>query len=124
METRRQHEHPITNNAAGSRDSARGAEMKRKAVLAGVLSLLVPGLGQMVSGRSEKGATILAAAIVIGSLNVLFVLAFSMANPEAGVVWAYWIPRVGHDVLSVWSVAFWLWAVVDAYRDTARQNTR
>ena len=41
--------------------------MKRKAVVAGVLSLLVPGLGQMFSGKSYKGAAVLAAAIVIGT---------------------------------------------------------
>ena len=96
--------------------------MKRRAALAGVLSLLVPGLGQMLSGRSDRGATILAAAIVIGSLNVLFVLGFSIASPDPGAAWAYWIPRVSHDVLSVWSVVFWLWAVVDAYRHGGSQK--
>lgn len=92
--------------------------MRRKAAAAAILSFFVPGLGQICSGRSYKGAAILAASIVIGCLNVLFVPVFTIANPDPGVAWSYWIPRIGHDVLSAWSVVFWIWAVVDAYRHT------
>ena len=84
-------------------------------LLAGLLSLLVPGLGQVYAGESSKGAAILVAAIVVGSLNLIFVLVFITANPSPGAIWAYWIPRVGHDVISFWSVIFWIWVVVDAY---------
>ena len=91
--------------------------MRRKAAVAAVLSLFVPGLGQIYSGRGNEGAAILAAAIVIGCLNVLFVPIFTIANPDPGVAWAYWIPRIGHDVLSAWSVVFWIWVVVNAYRN-------
>lgn len=90
--------------------------MRPNACVAGVLSLLIPGLGQMVGGKGGRGAAILVGAIIIGSLNLLFLLAFSIANPDPASVWAYWIPRVGHDALAVWSVAFWVWAVIDAYR--------
>jgi hypothetical protein len=55
-------------------------------------------------------------AIVIGNSNLILLLAFSIASPDQSSGWAYWIPRVGHDVMAVWSVVFWLWAVVDAYR--------
>jgi TM2 domain-containing membrane protein YozV len=96
--------------------------MKRKAALAGVLSLLAPGLGQIYSGKGYEGAAILAASVVIGCLNVLFVPIFTLANPEPGVAWSYWIPRIGHDMLSAWSVVFWVWAVVDAYRHPVRQT--
>ena len=88
--------------------------MKRNRYLAALFSLLVPGLGQIYCGESKKGAAILAAAIIIGNLNLIFLPVFLSANPEPGT-WAYWIPRVGHEVASLWSIVFWLWAVVDAY---------
>ena len=89
--------------------------MRRNPFVSGLLSLLVPGLGQIYCGEGHKGAAILVAAIVVGSLNIIFVPVFVLANPNPEVVWAYWVPRIGHDVVSLWSVAFWIWAVVDAY---------
>ena len=88
--------------------------MKRHPFVAGFLSLLVPGLGQIYCGAGNKGAAIVAAAVVIGNLNLIFLPIFVAANPDPGVVWAYWIPRIGHDVMSLWSVVFWVWAIVDA----------
>jgi TM2 domain-containing membrane protein YozV len=88
--------------------------MKRHPFVAGFLSLLVPGLGQVYCGAGNKGAAIIAAAVVIGNLNILFLPVFVAASPDPEVVWAYWIPRIGHDVMSLWSVVFWVWAVIDA----------
>lgn len=90
--------------------------MKRVPLVAGLLSLLVPGLGQMYCGEGGRGAAILAAATIMGSLNLIFIPVFVAADPEAGVGWAYWIPRVGHDLMSLWSIIFWIWAVADAFR--------
>ncbi len=89
--------------------------MKRNPWLAGLLSVLVPGLGQIYCGQSSRGAAILVAAIVVGNLNLVFLPVFVMANPDPEAAWAYWIPRIGHDVMSVWSAVFWIWAVADAY---------
>ena len=95
--------------------------MKRNPFIAGFLSLLVPGLGQIYAGRGDKGATIIAASIVIGNLNIIILPLIAMANPtipteppNAISLWAYWIPRVVHNVISFWSITFWLWAIVDA----------
>lgn len=95
--------------------------MKRKSFIAGFLSLLVPGLGQIYAGKGDKGGAIIAAAIVIGNLNIIILPLIAMANsitlvgsPAPTTIWAYWIPRVVHDVVSFWSVIFWLWAIVDA----------
>lgn len=97
-------------------------KIKRKSVIAGLLSLVVPGLGQIYRGRANKGALILAAAIIIGNLNILILPLISLANPvipaasnDLRGVWAYWIPRIVHDVMSFWSIAFWVWAVIDAF---------
>ncbi|GBE23202.1 MAG TPA: hypothetical protein ENH00_04685 [Actinobacteria bacterium] len=98
-----------------------------RGVAAGLLSLLVPALGQMYAGARTRGGAILAGAIIIGNLNILFLPVFVAAEPDPGVVWEYWIPRVGHDVMSLWSIVFWIWAIVDAYRttvDTTSVTTR
>ncbi len=88
--------------------------MKRNSFIAGALSLLVPGLGQIYCGEGNRGAAILAAAIIIGNLNIIFLPIFVSANPDPEILWAYWIPRAGHDVMSFWSIVFWVWAVVDS----------
>jgi hypothetical protein len=95
--------------------------MRHNSIIAGILSLLAPGLGQMYAGDATKGGAIIAAAIVIGNLNIIILPLIAMANPvipigapDARTIWAYWIPRVVHDVVSLWSIVFWIWAVVDA----------
>ena len=95
--------------------------MRRNPFIAGVLSLLVPGLGQIYGGEGNKGAAVIAAAVVIGNLNIIILPLISMANPviptgapNSRTLWAYWIPRVVHDVISFWSITFWIWAVADA----------
>ncbi len=103
----------------------KGKAVKRSPLFASILSLVAPGAGQMYAGEANKGAAILAAAIVIGNLNIIILPLISMANPETPLaesraLWAYWIPRVFHDILSFWSIAFWLWAVWDAYVITKR----
>ncbi len=102
--------------------------MRHRPVIAGILSSLVPGLGQIYGGEGNKGAAIIATAIVIGNLNILILPLISLANPATArktqkdrAIWAYWIPRVMHDVISVWSIAFWIWAIGDAIA-MARKN--
>ena len=96
--------------------------MRRNRFIAGFLSLLVPGLGQIYGGRGARGAAILAGAIIIGNLNLAFLLLFAIAEPDPGSVWAYWVPRIGHDILAAWSIVFWIWAVVDAYQQVRGQS--
>jgi TM2 domain-containing membrane protein YozV len=109
---------PESGTRCNPRFKRSGGMIMRNPFVAGLLSLLIPGLGQIYGGEGSRGAAILAAAIVIGSLNLLFLPLFVLADPDPGVVWTYWIPRIGHDVVSLWSVVFWIWAVVDAYRLT------
>jgi hypothetical protein len=104
--------------------------MKRNPLIAGMLSLLAPGLGQLYAGESNKGAAIIATAIVVGNLNIIILPLISMANPtvppqtlDKRTIWAYWIPRVVHDVVSFWSIIFWGWAVVDAITVTRKHES-
>ena len=94
--------------------------MVRNRILVGFLSLLVPGLGQMVSGRRERGAAILVAAIVIASLQALFLAAYRPAGGPEAAFWSATLPRIVHDVAALWAVAFWIWAVFDAMRLSRR----
>ena len=103
--------------------------MKLNPWIAGVLSLIVPGLGQVCGGQSKKGGAIIFGAIVIANLNILILPLISMANPtipvgspDAKTIWSYFIPRVVHDVASFWSIAYWIWAVVDAIVMTKRKQ--
>ncbi len=100
---------------------------KRDPFMAGLLSLLVPGLGQIYGGKRYKGAAIIFAAIVIANLNIIILPLIAIANPvlplplnEANAVWKYWIPRITHDVVSLWSIVFWIWAIIDSYNITKK----
>jgi len=34
--------------------------------------------------------------------------------------WVYWISRIGHDVVSFWSILFGIWVIQDAYRTASK----
>jgi TM2 domain-containing membrane protein YozV len=81
--------------------------MKRKPIIAGLLSLIIPGLGQIYDGKGNKGAQIIFASIVIANLNILILPMIALANPnlpvsfnDVNAVWKYWIPRITHDIAS------------------------
>jgi TM2 domain-containing membrane protein YozV len=48
--------------------------MKRSPFIAALLSLIIPGLGQIYGGEGKKGAAIIFAAIVIANLNIIILL--------------------------------------------------
>ena len=81
---------------------------KRDPPVAAVLSLLVPGLGQIYAGKQERGASILVAGIIVGTLALIWQTLFKAARTDA-----FWPYRVA---LSTYALIFWIWQVVDAYR--------
>ena len=82
---------------------------KRNPVVAAVLSLLVPGLGQIYGGRSERGIAILVAGIVIGFLALIWQTLYVTSGSPDQFLWPY---RVS---LGVYAAVFWVWQVVDGY---------
>jgi hypothetical protein len=88
----------------------------RNAYLASGLSLLVPGLGQIYSGRSERGAAILIATIIVGNLNAIWLSLHAAASPQPEGFWVYALPRILHDLFAAYGLTFWIWQVVDAYQ--------
>jgi TM2 domain-containing membrane protein YozV len=81
-----------------------------------LLSLLVPGLGQIYAGQGERGAAILIAVIVVGNLNAIWLNLFATASPRPEAFWAYTLPRLLHDLFAAYGVVFWIWQAVDAHR--------
>jgi TM2 domain-containing membrane protein YozV len=94
--------------------------MTRNHFLASVLSLLVPGLGQIYAGKGQRGAAILLAVIAIGNLNAIWLSLYSTNSTGSRAFWAYTLPRILHDWFAVYGVIFWIWQVVDAFQQ-ARQ---
>jgi len=90
--------------------------MVRKSLLAGIFSLVIPGLGQMYTGRGERGALILLAAILIGNINAIWLSLYGLTSPSANVFWSSTLPRILHDVCAAWSIVFSLWQVADSNR--------
>jgi TM2 domain-containing membrane protein YozV len=90
--------------------------MSRKPLIASLLSLLIPGLGQICSGKDERGAAILIAAIVVGNLNVIWLSLFATTSAGTHTFWGHALPRILHDLFAAWGLVFLAWQVVDAYR--------
>ena len=89
--------------------------MKRNASVASILSLLVPGLGQIYVGKSERGAAILIAVIIVGSLNAIWLTAFAVSSTVPANFFSHTLPRLLHDIFAFYGIIFWIWQVVDAY---------
>lgn len=81
---------------------------KREPAVAAVLSILVPGLGQIYAGKQERGAAILVAGIIVGTLALIWQTLFMAARAEA-----FWPYRV---TLTTYALIFWIWQVADAYK--------
>ena len=90
--------------------------MFKKPFLACLLSLLVPGLGQICAGKSRRGAAILIAVLIVGNLNAIWLSLHGLTSPEN--YWTHQLPLNLHDLFAVYGIIFWIWQVVDAYRQT------
>jgi len=98
--------------------------MKRSRILAGISSLLIPGLGQIYCKESVRGAAILISVIIVGNLNSIFLPLFVLANPGPTIFWAHWLPRILHDVMAFYGIVFWIWQVIDAIVLAKKANER
>jgi len=92
--------------------------MNPRALLVGLLSLLVPGSGQMAVGKGDRGVVILLATIVVGNLNAIWLSVAAVAHHS---FWATTLPRALHDLFAFYGVVFWVWQVVDAVREGRRR---
>lgn len=80
---------------------------EKEPILSLILSVILPGLGQMYNGRMEKGLLFLVAAVAIGFLGiVLSIITF-------GLVWLIFGPAY---------VVLWIFNIYDAYTEAERYN--
>lgn len=93
--------------------------MSLKPLLAALISLVVPGLGQIYAGKSERGAAILISVIIVGNLNAIWLSIYSLTSPGSAAFWTYTLPRILHDWFAAIGVIFLIWQVVDAYRQVS-----
>jgi hypothetical protein len=87
-------------------------EKKRSPVIAAILSLLIPGLGQMYAEKGDRGATILVAGIIIGILALIWQTIYIPYSSNQAT-YPYPFYRIS---LVLYAVVFWIWQIVDAYR--------
>lgn len=107
------------------------AERGKRAWLAAVLSLLVPGLGQAYAGRYDRGLVILAGAVFYSFFilqTFILIEAHFLAEGESLLSWAnenFLRPGVNGFRLfgSVFLViALYAWVVLDAYLSVANSR--
>jgi len=101
---------------------ARVISKTRNPYLAGFLTLLVPGLGQFYTGAGTRGAAILLAVIIVGSLNAIWLSLYTLSSPDPDSFWAFTLPRILYDIFAVYSIIFWLWQGIDAYQGAKEHN--
>jgi len=89
---------------------------KRNPYMASLLSIPVPGLGQIYAGQGERGAAILIVTIIVGNLNANWLSIYATARPETNAFWADTFPRILHDIFAAYGVIFLIWQVLDAYQ--------
>lgn len=90
--------------------------MNKKPILASVLSLLVPGLGQLYAGKSTRGAAILILVIIVGNLNAIWLSIYSLTSPGASPFWTYTLPLLLHKIFAYYGIGFLIWQIFDAYQ--------
>lgn len=96
--------------------------MSRNPVLASILSLLVPGLGQMYSGKGARGAAILVAVIVGGNLNAIWLSLHAAVSEKPKAFWAHTLPRLLHDWFAAYGIVFWIWQMIDAHQQAQKTS--
>ena len=89
--------------------------MKRDPLLAAILSLIIPGMGQIYCGKTGLGAGFLLAFIIVGNLNAIWLSVFAGAQTDLSF-YSYAFPKLLHDIFAGYGIVFWIWQVVNAYR--------
>jgi hypothetical protein len=89
--------------------------MTRNPWLAGLLSILLPGLGQVYIGKRALGAAFMLAFIIIGNLNAIWLSIYAGAQTDLSF-YSETFPRLLHDIFAAYGIIFWIWQAIDAYR--------
>lgn len=96
----------------------------RNPYLASLLSIPVPGMGQIYAGESERGVAILIVTIIVGNLNAIWLSIYATTGPESNAFWAVALPRTLHDIFAIYGVIFLIWQMVDAYQQAKNSSEK
>jgi|FaiFalFF_MnMetaG_3_1042247.scaffolds.fasta_scaffold00238_24 TM2 domain-containing membrane protein YozV len=72
-----------------------------------LLSLFIPGFGQIYAGRPERGGAILVASVLVFSTAYLFIA----TTADRGILY-----QIGARYLQLLAILFWAWQAYDAYQ--------
>lgn len=104
-------------------DSAQGcrppiATMPLKdTALALILSLIIPGIGQVYCGKVARGIAILIVSILLVPILYLgYAILFVETESDTALL-------IGLLIAGIASFAFWIWNIVDAYNTAKEYNT-
>lgn len=114
----------INEEQRSPEQTRRRTEPRRSLVpawLAGVISAVLPGVGQMLAGAFSRGALILLSFVTIGGmLYWRFMITGRRATDLQGVLSAAYRLQPLLLILAVLFVVLYLWIIIDAYRIARR----
>jgi hypothetical protein len=96
--------------------------MKRNPFIAGLLSLIIPGMGQIYCGKTRLGAGFLLAVIIVGNLNAIWLSIYAGTQTDLSF-FSDTFPRLLHDIFAGYGIVFWLWQVVNAYQLASQKSS-
>jgi len=88
--------------------SDRSSSPSKTPALAGALSLIIPGAGQVYAGRWRRGAVLFITTLSLAALVHWALVNFDIGRIDLGATTASW--------LAIGVAAQWLWNIVDAFR--------
>ncbi len=85
--------------------------------LALILSLIIPGIGQVYCGKVARGITILIVSILLVPILYLgYAILFVETESDTALL-------IGLLAACIVSLAFWIWNIIDAYNTAKEYNT-
>lgn len=95
----------------------------RNPYLACLLSIPIPGLGQIYAGKGARGAAILIVTITVGNLNAIWLTLYGGMSTVSSFFWTGQLPRLLHDLFAAYAIIFLIWQVFDAYHQAKSSTT-
>lgn len=94
------------------------AKKKKIPVLAVILSLIFPGLGQAYAGKFDRGLIVAAAALIVCLLSMFLFVAVGGFVPTVSELAPWYIRYAVYDFIWMWVFVgvVYVWVMVDAWR--------
>jgi TM2 domain-containing membrane protein YozV len=87
----------------------------KNAALAAILSLILPGLGQIYNGQIGRGITFIIIIVILGAIPFILTIFFGFL-----IIFLFWLI---FPIIWIISFAFWMYNIYDAYKTANKINT-